>query len=328
MMNTTYLPESRGCTGLPSSHPWSMTGRSCPLADSCITAEASWSPPTTVSLFLVLLLARPFNYSLVCSPSGAAYLANTATVDIINVVSVTAAAKVDHMIEEDDNKVQEALYWRQAWDVRTHELSVCSFPSPNTWHVRTRILICLGLLLQSVDPVCKCNLAANPDCVLVGCSNIDCGKWLHDSCLAHEVLMQTWLALGSDKPHFNKPGEFVSYGPSNSSPPADEPKGVVINPSNNDTEFPPPDGTDSRTQAYVDVWNSRFHTTESPVKSGRKGRSRKKEVRQPYEGLFKAITRVKHQPSMIEIHDLRGLPTGDKSWAEKLCCLVCGEVME
>lgn len=45
--------------------------------------------------------------------------------DIINVVSVTAQATVNHWLEENDAEIQENLYWRQALDVRTMELSVC-----------------------------------------------------------------------------------------------------------------------------------------------------------------------------------------------------------
>jgi hypothetical protein len=45
-------------------------------------------------------------------------------VDIINVVSVTQQATVNQWFEENDEDVQNALYWRQALDVRTFELSV------------------------------------------------------------------------------------------------------------------------------------------------------------------------------------------------------------
>lgn len=48
-----------------------------------------------------------------------------AAVDIINVVSVTSQAQVKQWYEENDEEIQNALYWRQAFDVRTYELSVC-----------------------------------------------------------------------------------------------------------------------------------------------------------------------------------------------------------
>jgi hypothetical protein len=50
-------------------------------------------------------------------------------VDIINVVSVTSQAQVKQWYEENDEEIQNALYWRQAFDVRTYELSVCSGPA-------------------------------------------------------------------------------------------------------------------------------------------------------------------------------------------------------
>jgi hypothetical protein len=46
-------------------------------------------------------------------------------VDIINVVSVAAPATVNQWDEQNEDEVQQALYWRQAIDVRTMELSVC-----------------------------------------------------------------------------------------------------------------------------------------------------------------------------------------------------------
>jgi hypothetical protein len=53
--------------------------------------------------------------------------------DIINVVSVTSQAQVKQWYEENDEEIQNALYWRQAFDVRTYELSVCNhFPPPGS----------------------------------------------------------------------------------------------------------------------------------------------------------------------------------------------------
>lgn len=46
------------------------------------------------------------------------------TVDVINVVSVTASATVNQWDETNEEEVQAALYWRQAFDVRSMELSV------------------------------------------------------------------------------------------------------------------------------------------------------------------------------------------------------------
>lgn len=49
---------------------------------------------------------------------------NNPTVDVINVVSVTASATVNQWDEQNEEEIQSALYWRQAIDVRTMELSV------------------------------------------------------------------------------------------------------------------------------------------------------------------------------------------------------------
>ena len=49
-------------------------------------------------------------------------------VDIINVVSVTGKAAVDHIDEEDDERTTDNQYWRQALDIRSWELSVSLYP--------------------------------------------------------------------------------------------------------------------------------------------------------------------------------------------------------
>lgn len=45
--------------------------------------------------------------------------------DIINVVSVVMGVNVKQWIESNDDDIQESLYWRQAFNCRTSELSVC-----------------------------------------------------------------------------------------------------------------------------------------------------------------------------------------------------------
>lgn len=46
--------------------------------------------------------------------------------DIINVVSVVMGVNVKQWIESNDDDIQESLYWRQAFNCRTSELSVCN----------------------------------------------------------------------------------------------------------------------------------------------------------------------------------------------------------
>ncbi|CAK7266981.1 hypothetical protein SEPCBS57363_002369 [Sporothrix epigloea] len=107
---------------------------------------------------------------------GASELIASNHMDVINVVSVTSMASVNHLNEDKDDDVQNALYWRQALDVRTMELS-------------------------SVEGICNCNQPANPDKMLVGCSNDSCAKWIHEECLKHYALMRVYERLGHNKPH-------------------------------------------------------------------------------------------------------------------------------
>ena len=51
--------------------------------------------------------------------------------DIINVVSVTGKVEVNQWFEENHDDVLESLYWRQAFDVRTMELSVSLYLGPS-----------------------------------------------------------------------------------------------------------------------------------------------------------------------------------------------------
>ncbi|OHW97265.1 EBS-BAH-PHD domain-containing protein [Colletotrichum incanum] len=96
--------------------------------------------------------------------------------DIINVTSVTSPADVQHWNQKDDEDVQEALYWRQALDCRTKQLS-------------------------SVVRLCTCRQPANPDKTLIGCSNRKCAKWLHEDCLQKDALLQAYRRLAEDESH-------------------------------------------------------------------------------------------------------------------------------
>lgn len=54
---------------------------------------------------------------------------------------------------------------------------------------------------QSVEGICVCNQPANPDKMLIGCSNDSCAKWIHEECLKHYALMRVYERLGHSKPH-------------------------------------------------------------------------------------------------------------------------------
>lgn len=79
--------------------------------DSHIMGKTSSLLRTTVSLRVSL--PCPTSIILICG-----------IVDVINVVSVTASATVNQWDETNEEEVQAALYWRQAFDVRSMELSV------------------------------------------------------------------------------------------------------------------------------------------------------------------------------------------------------------
>ncbi|PON20161.1 hypothetical protein TGAM01_v210983 [Trichoderma gamsii] len=96
--------------------------------------------------------------------------------DIINVESVVMGVNVKQWIETNDGDVQETLYWRQAFNYKTSELS-------------------------SVVVVCKCRTPSNPDKMLVGCPNESCEEWMHYDCLLDDVLARMYDRLGMDMPH-------------------------------------------------------------------------------------------------------------------------------
>ncbi|TDZ38391.1 Chromatin remodeling protein EBS [Colletotrichum trifolii] len=252
--------------------------------------------------------------------------------DIINVVSVTLPANVKQWIEENDDEIQEALYWRQAFDCRTQQLS-------------------------SVERTCKCRQPANPDKTLIGCSNKPCSKWLHEHCLREDALTRTFERLGTDKPHFSakppadgaasvgdsekekeekKPGDGDGVnGPLSPTESGAEVKQTIDAKPSDALEEANGQSVTEGTPAIVDERASQQPATpaahfvpEIPA-SSRKGRSGKKKAAtsdtKPYEGLFEAKILMEVNPPRILIKDLReNVTEGDKEWTEPLPCVVCG----
>jgi len=64
--------------------------------------------------------------SFSCGAARARTNTDISEVDIIDVLSVASRAEVKQWYEENDEDIQNGLFWRQAFDVRTYELSVCS----------------------------------------------------------------------------------------------------------------------------------------------------------------------------------------------------------
>ncbi|KAK3996422.1 hypothetical protein QBC44DRAFT_231900 [Cladorrhinum sp. PSN332] len=264
--------------------------------------------------------------------------------DIINVVSVTSQATVKQWYEENDEEIQNALYWRQAFDVRTYELS-------------------------TVDMVCICNAPANPDMKLLGCTDEACKKWMHEQCVLDEILRATYHRLGIDKPHLppetiepkkeeedtegkrplspTEPGAAVSAQHSidvKSGESAANGSGSVEVKRQEDEDAPTaPEDTISLTASG----RPRRSTSEkadpsTPINgkaaigksvSAKKGSTKTKkkgdvngETSRPWVGLFEAslMTEVNGPPT-IEVKDLReNVVGGAKTWTEPITCLLCG----
>ncbi|KAK4116476.1 hypothetical protein N656DRAFT_794782 [Canariomyces notabilis] len=261
--------------------------------------------------------------------------------DIINVVSVTSQAQVKQWYEENDEEIQNALYWRQAFDVRTYELS-------------------------SVELVCSCNTPANPDKMLVGCTTESCKKWMHEQCILDDALRSAYRRLGTDKPHVSpvtpKKEENGDEGKRPLSPTetgaeqhsidvkaeTGSADAVHVNMKDNvdvkqaDDEDAPAELEDSIVERSTEARSatSERANADTPHKSAtgkstpgrRPGRPRKKgseangESARPWEGLFEASLKMMDiGPPLIEFKDLReGIVGGEKTWTEPVKCLLCG----
>ncbi|KAI0395748.1 hypothetical protein F5Y17DRAFT_422111 [Xylariaceae sp. FL0594] len=228
--------------------------------------------------------------------------------DVINVVSVTGQATVNQWDESNEDEVQDALYWRQAFDVVTMEIS-------------------------SAQPRCKCSRPENPDRQMISCTNSECKEWLHEDCLIHEALMKTFARLGTDRPHMSQRGQNGESENGRRQPSPGEP-GVAK--SAQQSSYAEPNGQDAvelGEAAKLEEVNGASGTPKmARSDSKRKARPRKPYTHglsknKPYDGLFSAQVNNSVQPS-IEIRDLReNLTSGDKVWTEPIHCLLCDTVI-
>ncbi|RDA82488.1 hypothetical protein CP532_2312 [Ophiocordyceps camponoti-leonardi (nom. inval.)] len=243
--------------------------------------------------------------------------------DVINVVSVATHAPVNQWVESDDEEVQDALYWRQALDCRTAQLS-------------------------SVDLTCKCKSPANPDETLIGCSNPDCEEWLHFACLLHDVLMRVYNRLGTDKSHEpdqesaaklekdEKPASALcsSTTPTDIKAEDTQPTISVKGGENGDSvPVKQMDGITPKTTESPMTGSPAVTAaaSEKPSRSSsvKKARSRKAADSKPYEGLFEATLKLDEGPTHWRIKDLRtNVSTKCRSWTERAQCLVCGTAID
>ncbi|KAK5658748.1 hypothetical protein OQA88_1557 [Cercophora sp. LCS_1] len=269
---------------------------------------------------------------------GANELIASNHMDIINVVSVTSQAQVKQWFEENDDEIQQALYWRQAFDVRTYELS-------------------------TVELVCSCNTPANPDNLLVGCTTESCKKWMHEQCIKDEALKATYARLGRDKPHINPDAvkDLKKDADEATRPlsPTETGTGASAQHSIDVRADGEPDSVQVDTKDSVDVRQSGDEdapsapedsvaepsveprsksNSETPTKAniktpakGKPGRPKKRasEINgdaKPWVGLFEVTLNPTEQgPPLLEFKDLReGIVGGEKTWTEPVKCTVCG----
>ncbi|RFU76968.1 ebs-bah-phd domain-containing [Trichoderma arundinaceum] len=244
--------------------------------------------------------------------------------DIINVVSVVMGVNVKHWIESNDDDIQESLYWRQAFNCRTSELS-------------------------SVELVCKCRTPANPDKTLVGCSNKLCDEWMHYDCLLDDVLARVYDRLGTDTPHKSaKQAIKEEVKEDTKEEPKEGTKGDLpyrlLSPSveGEDRKSPIVPTSEIKDQVLVkqrDDDSSKATETPTPAppnvsdKSSKtalaKRGKRKKSSKKPWEGLFEATLKMDEGPTIWEITDLReDVEGGEKKWTEQAHCLLCDTVIE
>ncbi|KAL3952889.1 hypothetical protein ACCO45_012832 [Purpureocillium lilacinum] len=236
--------------------------------------------------------------------------------DIIEAVSVVMRAQVRQWVESDDEAVQDSLYWRQAFDCRTSELS-------------------------TVDLTCYCKMPANPDKILIGCSNPSCDQWLHYECLLHACLMSVYEQLGTDKPHKT---ELASKGQTVVNPQPDVQANIAAKEADTtkpaagekESEKPysklectngltsQPAGTPDIATEVMEVAHDKLNQSEHIIESGRKERGNGA----PYAGLFDAKLRLDRNHAVWEVADLRqNMPCGDREWELDVKCLVCGSTI-
>ncbi len=272
--------------------------------------------------------------------------------DIINVVSVTSPATVRQWYEENDDEVQQALYWRQAFDVRTYELSVCVPLS----FIRSGFGCVLTPDSQTVELVCSCNTPANPDHLLVGCTTEACKTWMHENCIKEDAMKSAYERLGRDKPHVSpeskgskedakRPLSPTETGAAVSAHSIDVkseggPDAVHVGMKDN-VEVKPSDDEDAPTapedaipepsaepptKSETDTPNKLNKATKAkPGRPRKKGLETNGESAKPWLGLFEVNLKMQEGgPNLLEFKDLReGIVGGDKTWAEPMKCLVC-----
>lgn len=287
-----------------------------------------------------------FSFTVQATSERTIFRPNRFTVDIINVVSVTAPATVKQW-DVEGSDIEGTLFWRQAFDVRTYELSVRApiiqlFPT----------LWLTASTSQSIEGICVCKQPENPDKVLVGCSSQTCNVWFHAECLEKEAMVRAYERLGKTKPHIvpstvkqeqDGDGESVGKRPlSPTEPPAAESAQQSID-VKQDTNGEPIKKQDNEEVKHADdeaplgvPEDLPVHKNDSDAKPltsetgpRPRGRPRKRPVETngnvpSADALFKVTANMEATPSVFEIEDLRpDVVGGVKKWEEPIRCLAC-----
>jgi len=241
-------------------------------------------------------------------------------VDIVNVASIFSKAVVEQWDEEDDDEIQQALYWRQAYNVRTRELTVWD---PTLFQSKSLNF------LQMLRTVCRCHSPENPDKKLLGCSAEKCMGWMHEQCIMDEALGATYNRLGAGKPHL--PRESANK---------DKDEGRVVSAQRSIGYSLPERLSGSRAagdRVNFDALNTK--NTEVVFRKGRLGQEsrepRKKAPKdsskdpKPWAGLFEVSLNAEREgPPRMEFKDLRRyIADGEKTWTEPVTCLLCGTIV-
>lgn len=187
-------------------------------------------------------------------------------------------------------------------------------------------------------------MPANPDKTLVGCTNGDCGKWMHLECLREDVLKRVYARLGTDRAHISEPSlikkeEVEAVKRESPVAPLSPPKGEDEQPratiavhgdaltdaavKQSDVDTPKP--ADPMPSA------AQLPQPERPAKTLARRKSAKGRLSnsKPWTELFEADLRMSDGPMVWEMKDLRqGVTGGSKTWTEPASCLLCNTTIE
>ncbi|KAH6873609.1 hypothetical protein B0T10DRAFT_234709 [Thelonectria olida] len=226
--------------------------------------------------------------------------------DIINVVSIIEPATVGQWIESDDDETMDELYWRQTFNYLDSQLS-------------------------PVKLLCECKTPENPDRTLIGCTSTTCGKWMHQECLHHDVLMRVYNRLGTEKPQQSE--SMTDLREDNDSNPTRplSPKDVekeemqpIIDEVDEDVHVQ--EATPPTPRAFT--LRTKVLSANAQAKPPTNKSCKKSTDSEPYLGLFEATLKLDDGPTTWTIRDLRENVLGsEKIWDERVHCLLCGVII-